>query len=711
MRRHRKAIFLFVFITLLGVSGATLSGCTKQSAVTPPVAARIPRGDTLHGDVRVDDYFWLREKSNPDVIAYLVAENEYTAAMMKHTKPLQKKLYGEFLRRIKETDFSVPVKIDDYYYYTRTEEGRQYKIHARKKASLDAPEEIILDVNKLAAGYDFFEIGAFEMSPNHRLLAYSVDTTGAEMYTIYVKDLLTGKLHPDEIPNTYYNIAWANDNKTIFYSVLDHAKRPHKLYRHTLGTKAKEDQLIYHEKEKAFWLKIQRTKSKAYLLLVLESQTTSEVHYLPAGNPAGDFTVIHSRQHQMEYSVDHRGDEFLIVTNDKAKNFRLMAVSTKHPEKENWAEVIPHRDAVKVDGIDVFKDYLIVYEREAGLRQISIHNLAEGATHRVDFPEPVYTCWRGDNPDFSSGVLRFTYTSLITPKSIYDYDMRSRARELKKQYEVLGGYDPAQYTSERILASATDGTRIPISLIYKKGTARDGTAPLLLRGYGSYGSSSDPRFSSHRLSLLDRGFVYAIAHVRGGGEMGRYWYEEGKLLKKKNTFTDFIACAEHLIAEEYTSRDRLAISGGSAGGLLIGAVVNMRPDLFEVVIADVPFVDVINTMSDPAIPLTVIEYEEWGNPHEKEYYDYMLSYSPYDNVAAREYPHLLITAGLNDSRVQYWEPAKWTAKLRALKTDNNLLLLKTNMDAGHMGLSGRYDYLEEIAFEYAFILDRLGSER
>jgi len=702
-----------VFVTLLIIYVVILAGCTNKSAVTPPppIATRIPHTDTLHGDVRVDNYYWLREKTNPDVIAYLEAENEYTAAVMKHTEPLQEKLYDELLSRIKETDLSVPVKIDSFYYYSRTEEGRQYEIHARKKGSLEAPEEILLDENKLAAGFDYFDIGTFETSPDHQLLAYSVDTAGAELYTIYIKDLATGELYPDEIPNTYYDLAWANDNRTLFYSVLDEAKRPYKLYRHTLGTAALDDQLVYHEKDDAYWLEIDRTKSKAYLLLSLESQTTSEVHYLSADNPAGSFKVIHPRRHMMEYSVDHQADRFLIVTNDKAKNFKLMATSTEHPAKKNWTEVIPHRDSVKIDRVDVFRDYLVVYEREGGLRQISIHKLDTGTSHRVDFPEPVYTCWPGDNPDYNSGLLRFTYTSLVTPKSVYDYDMQSRTRELKKQDEVLGGYDPTAYKSERIFAAASDGTRIPISLMYKKGMAKNGKNPLLLSGYGSYGSSREPYFSPHRLSLVDRGFIYAIAHVRGGGEMGRYWYEEGKLLKKKNTFTDFIACAEHLIAEKYTAADRLAISGGSAGGLLIGAVTNMRPDLFQAVVADVPFVDVVNTMADPTIPLTVIEYEEWGNPTDQEYYDYMLSYSPYDNVEAKTYPHILITAGLNDPRVQYWEPAKWTAKLRAMKTDNNLLILKTNMGAGHMGSSGRYDYLEEIAFEYAFILDRLGIDR
>jgi len=692
----------------LGVLTITVFSCTRSAPPSPPVAAKSPHADTLHGDVRIDNYYWLRERSNPDVIAYLEAENEYTTAVMKHTEPLQQKLYDELLGRIKETDLSVPVKIDDYYYYKRTEEGKQYPIHVRKSGSLDAPEEIILDENALAAGFEYFSIDAFETSPDHQLLAYAADTSGSEQYTIYVKNLATGEMYADQIPHTYANIAWANDNRTIFYSTLDHAKRPDKLYRHTLGGDPQNDKLIYHEKDEAFWLYIHRTKSKAYLLLELASETTSEVHYLPADRPNGEFKVIHPRQDKLEYSVDHHDNRFLIVTNDNAQNFKLVAAPVTDPARKNWTEIIPHRAAVKIDRIDVFADFMAVYERENGLRQISVHDLVGMKTHRVEFPEEVYTFYTEDNPDFNSQLLRFTYTSMITPKSVYDYNMKTHERELKKQEEVLGGYDPTEYHTERIFATAADSTRIPISLVYRKGLVKNGANPLLLYGYGSYGSSSEPRFASSALSYLDRGFVYARAHVRGGGEMGRYWYEEGKLLHKKNTFTDFIACAEHLIAEGYTASDRLAIGGGSAGGLLIGAVVNMRPDLFKAAVADVPFVDVINTMADPTIPLTVIEYDEWGNPADEEYYRYMLSYSPYDNVAAQSYPNLLITAGLNDPRVQYWEPAKWTAKLRALKTGNNLLILKTNMGAGHMGASGRYNYLKEYAFEIAFVLDRLG---
>ena len=709
LTKKRGAVYFFA-VVLFNLILLWIPGFTAEQDVPPPVAKVISKTDRLHGDVRIDNYFWLREKSNPEVIEYLEAENEYTEATMKHTKEFQERLYEELLGRIKETDLSVPEKIDDYYYYSRTEEGKQYPIYCRKKESAEAEEEVLLDQNTLARGHDYFEIGVFEISPDHRLLAYSIDSTGSETYTLYVKDLNSGELLRDEIQNTYYSMEWANDNKTIFYTTLDDATRPYKLYRHILGTAQKEDQMVFHEKDEAFFVSVFKTRSREYLIITLESQTTTEAWYLEADFPDDDFKVIHPRQHKMEYYIAHHGDKFYIVTNDQAKNFRLMEASVTAPSKNNWKELIPHRDSVKIDAADPFKNHLIVYERERGLKKIRITNLTNNQVHYVDFPEPVYTYWRSRNPDFNTNTLRFNYTSLVTPRSVLDYNMDTKARELKKQYEVLGGYDPSLYQSERVFAKASDGTMVPMSLVYKKGMVRDGNNPLFLRGYGSYGASREPTFSSNRLSLLDRGFIYVMAHVRGGGEMGRYWYEDGKLLKKKNTFTDFIACAEHLIAEKYTSSDRLVIYGGSAGGLLVGAVTNMRPDLFNAVIADVPFVDVLNTMLDPTIPLTVIEYEEWGNPNQKEYYHYMKSYSPYDNVEAKEYPSMLITAGLNDPRVQYWEPAKWTAKLRALKTDESILLLKTKMEAGHMGASGRYDYLKDVAFEYVFIFDLFGIE-
>lgn len=685
--------------------------CNFNSHVSPPVAKIIPKADTLFNDIRIDNYFWMREKSNPEVIDYLKAENNYTKAMMKHTEDFQEKLYKEIVGRIKETDLSAPVKKGNYYYYKRTEEGKQYSIYCRKKGSLGADEEILLDQNLLAQGHSYFSMGVFKISPDQQLLAYSTDTTGAETYTVYIKDLKTGKLFDDEIQNTYYSVEWANDNKTLFYNTLDEAKRPYKLYRHILGINAGDDKLIYHETDEKYFLKISRTKSAGYLLMTLKSNVSSEVHYLNADRPDDKFQIIQPRRSGIEYYADHHGKDFYIYTNDNAVNFKLVKVPTNTPAKKYWREVIPHRKNVKIDNVDLFKNHLVVYERENGLEQIRIENLKTNAIHYIDFPEPVYTVYGEDNLEFNTGMLRFTYMSLVTPKSIFDYNMESKERELKKQEEVLGGYDPDKYTSERIYAKADDGAMVPISLVYKKDMVKDGGNPLLLRGYGSYGVSSDPYFSSIRFSLIDRGFIYAIAHIRGGGEMGREWYEQGKLLNKKNTFTDFITCAQHLINEKYTNSDRLVISGGSAGGLLMGAALNIRPDLFKAAVAQVPFVDVVSTMLDASIPLTVIEYDEWGNPNEKEFYKYIKSYSPYDNVEAKAYPDILIITGLNDPRVQYWEPAKWTAKLRALKTDDNLLLLKTNMGAGHGGASGRYDMYKEIVFEYAFMLDRLGIYR
>ena len=684
---------------------------SDTTSTSPPIAKTKPKVDTVHGEERVDNYFWLREKSNPQVIEHLEAENRYTEAMMQPTEDLQEQLYQELLGRIKETDLSVPEKMGDYYYYTRTEEGKQYPIYCRKKGSLEAEEEVLLDQNALAEGHEYLEIGVYKISPNHQLLAYSTDITGGESYTLHIKDLNTGQLLSDQISNTYYSVEWANDNQTLFYTTLDVAKRPYKLYSHQLGSDSAADALIYHETDESFFLDVSKTRSKAYLLMELENINTSEIHYLEADQPTGDFKIISPRQSELEYSVEHHGDQFFIVTNADAVNFKLMRASANNPARENWEEVIPHRETVKLDGISAFQDHLVISEREDGLQKIRVHNFTTGKEHTVDFPEPVYTVRQGRNPEFSTDTLRFNYGSLVTPMSVFDYDMDKRTRELKKQDEVLGGYDPSLYESERIFAKAADGTAIPISLVYRKELVKDGNNPLLLYGYGSYGINSDPYFSSNRLSLLDRGFRYAIAHIRGGEEMGRMWYENGKLLHKRNTFTDFIACAEHLIAEKYTASDKLIIQGGSAGGLLMGAVTNMRPELFEIVIAKVPFVDVVNTMLDASIPLTVIEYDEWGNPNEKAFYDYIKSYSPYDNVEAKEYPHILVTAGLNDPRVHYWEPAKWTAKLRELKTGKNRLLLKTEMGAGHAGPSGRYDYLKEIAFEYAFIFDLLGIDK
>jgi len=668
----------------------------------PPIAKVVPKDITVHEDTRVDPYFWLRDRKDPDTIAYLEAENQYTSAQMKDTEGLQQKLYGEMLGRIKQTDLSVPLKRDDYFYYTRTEEGKQYAIQCRKHGTPEAPEEILLDGNVLAGGRKYFRVGNFTVSPNHRLLAYSVDFEGDEAYTIRVKDLVTGELLADQIANTYYSLEWANDNATFFYTVLDSALRPHKIFRHTLGVA--EDPLVYHETDERFTVALAKTRSRAYIFIDINSPVTSEVRYLSTDQPNAEFRVWLPRVHEIEYDVTHHGDSFFIRINDTAKTFRVVEAPIRDPSKANWSEVIPGREGITVESVTAFEDYLVTEQRDRGLIQIHIRSFRTGGEHAIDFGEPVYSARVGANAEYRTRLLRFNYTSLVTPASVFDYDMETRERQLMKRQDVLGGYDPALYQSERIYATAPDSVQVPISLVYKKGFLRDGSAPMLLYGYGSYGISIDATFASDRLSLLDRGFVYAIAHIRGGGDMGKPWHEDGRMLKKKNTFTDFIACAERLTAEKYSSADQLAIMGGSAGGLLMGAVINMRPDLFAAVVAMVPFVDSLNTALDASLPLTVGEYEEFGNPNIKEFYDYMKSYAPYENVAAQAYPAILITAGLNDPRVSYWEAAKWAAKLRACKTDDHLLLLKTNLGSGHFGPSGRYEHLRETALHYAFIL-------
>src|SRR5579872_7184144 len=647
----------------------------------PPVAKIVPHSMTVHGDTRTDNYFWLRDRKDPDTIAYLEAENAYTKEKLQHTEALQAALYSEMLGRIQQTDLSVPVKRDEYFYYTRTEEGRQYAIHCRKKG--DGPEEVLLDCNLLAEGHKYFRLGAFIASPNHRLLAYSVDFEGNEMYTVRVKNLDTGELLADEIPNTSYTLEWAADNATFFYTTLDEALRPYKVFRHTLGVK--EDSLIYHEPDERFTLDLSSTRSRTYVFININSSLTSEVRYLRKDQPTGEFHILLPRVYETEYDATHHGDSFFIRTNDGAKGFRVVKAPIANPAKANWREIIPGREGITIESVTAFQDYLVTEERHRGLTQLCIRDMHTGAQHSIEFPEPVYTAELGANAEFRTKLLRFHYTSLVTPASVYDYNMETRERELKKQQAVLGGYDPQLYQSERIYAAAPDGVEVPISLVYKKGFVRDGRAPMLLYGYGSYGISIEPSFSSDRLSLLDRGFVYAIAHIRGGMDLGKPWHETGRLLKKKNTFTDFIACAEKLIAEKYTSPDRLGIMGRSAGGLLMAGVVNLRPDLFAAVVAGVPFVDSLNTALDASLPLTVGEYEEFGDPRQKEFYDYMKSYAPYENVKAQDYPAILVTAGLNDPRVSYWEPAKWVAKLRAMKTDSNVLLLKTDMGSGHFG--------------------------
>jgi len=674
--------------------------------VVPPRAKVVPVSTTLFGDTRTDPYAWLRDRNDPDTIPYLEAENAYTKAMTQPTEPLQAQLYDEMLGRIKQTDLSVPVKKDDYFYYSRTEEGKQYAIYCRKHGSLEAPEEILLDGNVLGEGKKYFRVGNFAVSPNHRLLAYSVDFEGDEMYTIRVMDLETRALLADEIPNTYYSLEWAEDNRTFFYTTLDAAKRPHQVYRHTLGEK--ENTLIYHEEDQRFTLEVSKTSSRAYILIEIASPLTSEVRYVSATSPYEPFQTVLPRVQEVEYDLTHHGDSFYIRTNDHAKTFRVVRAPVSDPSRRNWQDFLPARDRATVESVHAFREYLAIEERDRGLTQIRIHHFPGNSAHCIEFPEPVFSSSLGTNAEFDTHVLRFTYTSLVTPACVFDYDMRTRQRELKKQQEVLGGYNPARYQSERIFAKAPDGTEVPVSMVYKNEVQRDGSAPMLLYGYGSYGISIDPTFNSDRLSLLDRGMVYAIAHIRGGGDLGKPWHEAGRMLGKMNTFTDFIAAAEHLIAQKYTSADRLAIMGGSAGGLLMGAVTNLRPDLFAVVVANVPFVDALNTELDATLPLTVGEWEEWGNPAQKEYYDYIKSYAPYENVEAKEYPKILVTAGLNDPRVSYWEPAKWVAKLRALKKDQRILLLKTQMGSGHFGASGRYERWKETAFNYAFILHALG---
>ncbi len=681
--------------------------------LSPPVAARKPIELRTHDDVRTDPYFWLRERANPEVITYLEAENGYTEAVMSDTDALQQALFDEMRSRIKESDQSAPVQIDDYFYYERTETGKQYKIYCRKQRSMNNPEEILLDLNQEATGHDYLRLGNFSVSPDHRRLAYALDTAGSEVYTLHIKDLATHELLADVIPNTYYGLEWANDNRTLYYLTLDHAMRPDKLWRHTLGVDPAQDELLFHEENESYELLLSKSSSRRYLFMMCYSHTAREVHVLDADRSDAQPRLIQERTPGIEYEVSHHVDDegserFFILTNWEAQNFRIMEVPVDAPGRENWQEMIAHRPQVKIDGVDVFLGHLVLYERENGLRNIRVHNLRTGDGHRIAFNDPVYAYARGDNPTYRSTFLRYVYTSPVQPPTVYDYSMDGRYQILRKEQEVPG-YKAANYVTERLWATAPDGVKVPISLVYRHGVMLDGSTPMLLRGYGSYGSSYDPSFDSNRVSLLDRGFIVANAHIRGGGDMGRAWYENGKFLHKKNTFTDFIACAEHLIAEGYTSADRLAISGRSAGGLLMGAVTNLRPDLFAAVIAGVPFVDVISTMLDPTIPLTVPEYEEWGNPNDPAYYAYMKSYSPYDNLEAKAYPAILATAGLNDPRVQYWEPAKWVAKLRTLKTDDNLLLLKTNMGAGHGGASGRYDYLKEIAFEYAFVLKILGK--
>ncbi len=680
----------------------------------PPMAAAVPHAMEKHGHRRVDDYYWLKDRDNPQVIAYLEAENAYLDAVMKHTEPQQQKLYEEIVGRIKQDDDSVPYRRDGYYYYSRFVEGGEYALHCRKQGSLDADEEIMLDGNQMAAGHELFILRGLGVSSGQDILAYSLDTVGRRFYSIRFKNLTTGETLPDTIEDVTGNSAWANDNRTLFYTKQDpETLRWYRVYRHVLGTDPADDDLVYEEADETFSSFVFKTRSKKYLMIGSYQTLSSEFLYLEADDPAGEPRVFQPRQRDHEYSVDHYGEHFYVRTNHQAKNFRLVKTPTTATGMDSWRQVIPHRDDVYLEDVVLFRDYKVVLERRAGLLQMRVIALAGGEEaepeeHYLDFGEAAYTAFADDNYDFDTDVLRYRYSSLTTPRSTYDYNLRTRKKTLLKQQQVLGDFDSASYQTERLSATARDGARVPISVVYRKGIAKDGSQPLLLYAYGSYGSTIDPTFDSALLSLLDRGFIYAIAHIRGGQIMGRQWYEDGKVMKKKNTFYDFIDVAEHLINNGYTNPDRLFAQGGSAGGLLMGAAVNLRPDLFHGVIAQVPFVDAITTMLDPDIPLTAGEWDEWGDPNRKQHYDYMLSYSPYDNVEAKDYPHLLVTTGLHDSQVQYWEPAKWVAKLRALKTGDNRLLLRTNMEAGHGGATGRFKLHRETAQDYAFLLDLAG---
>jgi len=706
---------------MAAVIAVSTSACNNQNdmkrtayqwpdSIKPPVCEKKPKELIANGDTRIDNYYWLNDyfKKGPDsnkVVDYLVAENKYYDTMMAGSKGLQEKLYEEMKARIKEKDESVPVFKNGYYYYSRVEEGKDYYVYCRKKGTLDAKEEVLLDVNTMAEGHNYFSATGFAISIDNKLMAYGIDTLSRRQYNIHIKNLETGEVFKDVIPNTEGNPVWANDNQTIFYTSKNLVTLlSEKIKKHTLGTDVAADKTVYEEKDPSNYIGVEKTKSDKYILIGSSATLSSEYRYINAGKPDDAFQVFQPRMKEVLYNLDHANNKFYIRTNLNAKNFKVVTCTEEKTDNSNWKEMIAHNDSILIQGIDVFKNFVAVSERKNGLTQVHIINTQTNASHYLAFDEPAYTAGLAYTPDYNSDVVRFNYSSLITPASVYDYNMDTKEKKLMKQQEVVGGYTAGDYITERLFATAKDGTKIPVSIVYKKGFKKDGTAPLHLYGYGSYGASMDASFNSARLSLLNRGFAFAIAHIRGGQEMGRYWYEDGKMMKKKNTFTDFIDCAEFLLANKYTTKEHLYTSGGSAGGLLMGAVVNMRPDLWHGVIAGVPFVDVLTTMSDPSIPLTTNEYDEWGNPANKENYFYMKSYSPYDNVEKKAYPNMLVTTGLHDSQVQYFEPAKWVAKLRELKTDNNKLLLYTNMDAGHGGASGRFKALKDRAREFAFFL-------
>lgn len=715
LRNSLLSLAAIAAVAALGLTGAyTLgaSGADDNSSPLPPapVAKQIPQITDINGHKLVDNYYWLREKTNPEVRAYLESENAYTETVMKPTEPFQNKLYDEMLGRIKETDVDVPYRDNGYLYYTRTEAGKQYPIRCRRKGSMDAPEETLLDLNELGKGQAFISLGGFHVSDDGNFLAYTTDNTGFRQFTLAVKDLRTGKLLPDHAERVG-SVAWANDNKTVFYTVEDEvSKRQYRLYRRTIGSAGDGDP-VYEEKDERFTIHTEKTRSKGYIFLVSHSHTTSEARYIPADQPVADFKIIEPRKQGVEYYPDHNGNSFYIRANDTGRTFRLVTAPVADPRAANWHEIVAQRPDVMLTGVDLFKSFYVSYERENGLPQIRLTDLATGKSRRIEFPEPAYLSYGYINAEYDTGKLRYGYQSFVTPPSVFEYDVVAGTSTLLKQKEVPGGYDRSRYQVEQICATASDGVKIPISVVRLKTAKLDGKGPLYLYGYGSYGISIDISFNSNLFSMVDRGVVYSIAHIRGGGEMGKAWHDAGRMMNKKNTFTDFISSAEYLIAQGYGSKDHLTIEGRSAGGLLMGAVLNMRPDLFHAALVGVPFVDVMNTMLDESLPLTVGEFEEWGNPKEKAAFDYMISYSPYDNIEAKAYPNILVKTSFNDSQVMYWEPAKYVAKMRALRTDHNLLILKTNMSpAGHGGASGRYDRLKETAFDYAFLLTQMGIQ-
>ncbi len=702
-----------VLVFLLGcVTFATAQNNSDlKKDIQAPVAKKIQKELKKHGDIRIDNYFWMNQREDQEVIDYLTAENEYNDEMTSHTKDFQQKLFEEMKGRIKEDDESVPYKLNGYWYITRFEKGYNYPVYSRKMESLDAPEEVMFNVNDMAKGFDYYSLGGLNVSPDNKLVAFGTDTLSRRKYTIRIKNLETGEIYDEQIKNTTGGSTWANDNKTLYYTKKDpQTLRSSQIFKHVLGTDPKQDQLVYEEEDETFNTYVYKSKSREYIIIGSHSTLTTEYRFLDADKPEEKFKIFQPRVRGLEYSISHFDNNFYVVTNkDKATNFKLMKTPLNKTGMKNWVDVIPHRKDYLLEDIDIFKEYLVVSERNNGLNKIRIIKWDNSEEFYISFDNETYTAFTSINPDFDTDLLRYTYNSLTTPTSVVEYNMKTGDKTVLKEQEVLGGnFDKNKYVSERLWATASDGTQIPVSLVYKKGTKKDGKSPLLQYAYGSYGSTIDPYFSSVRLSLLDRGFIYAIAHIRGGEYLGREWYEDGKLFTKKNTFTDFIDVSEFLVKENYTSANHLYAMGGSAGGLLMGAVVNIAPNLYNGVIAAVPFVDVVTTMLDDSIPLTTGEYDEWGNPNDKDYYDYMKSYSPYDNVKAQDYPNMLVTTGLHDSQVQYWEPAKWVAKLRELKTDNNILLLHTNMEAGHGGASGRFEALKEVAEEYAFLLDLEG---